>query len=365
MSVVWIFLDGVGLGVDDPAINPWAAVEDPTLIAVNGRAPSWPGAVWKPLDANLGVDGLPQSATGTTALLTGINAPEALGRHLSGFPPRELQAIIAEHSVHKQALACGLKPAFANAYNEAYFKRPPFMQSVTTHAVQAAGMPFRMLEDYRAGRAVFHDLTGEMIRSQGNSGKLQYPGAPPAKSVQAEKFRKRFERISQRAKLKGAPSTPPEAGSGSASDQPNTSEATSPAPGQSESLQDLVKREQLPIIGPEEAASRIAGLAAGHDLVLFEYIKTDLAGHAQDRMWAASVVNEVMTFLRALLDDLDPARDTLLIASDHGNSEDLNVRSHTRAPVPSVAVGPLASEILTPCRAITDLVPAVINALST
>ncbi|MCB2211648.1 hypothetical protein KQI52_05995 [bacterium] len=349
MSVVWVFLDGVGLGVDDPAINPWAAVEDPTLIAVNGRAPSWPGAVWKPLDANLGVDGLPQSATGTTALLTGINAPEVLGRHLSGFPPRELQEIIAEHSVHKQALARGLKPAFANAYNEAYFKRPPFMQSVTTHAVHAAGMPFRMLDDYRAGRAVFHDLTGEMIRSQGNSGKLQYPGAPPAKSEQAEKFRKRFERIHQRAKLKGAPTTPPDA-------NPPTAE-------QSESLPDLIKREQLPIIGPEEAARRIAGLAAGHDIVLFEYIKTDLAGHAQDRMWAASVVNEVMTFLRALLDDLDPERDTLLIASDHGNSEDLNVRSHTRAPVPSVAVGSLASQILTPSRAITDLVPAVLNAL--
>jgi 2,3-bisphosphoglycerate-independent phosphoglycerate mutase len=348
MAVVWVFLDGVGLGTDDPAVNPWSAVSDPTLIAVEGRDPSWPEAIWEPLDANLGVDGLPQSATGTTALFTGINAPAALGRHLSGFPPRELQAIIAEHSVHKQALDRGLRPTFANAYNEAYFKRPPFMQSVTTHAVRAAGIPFRMLDEYRGGLAVFHDLTGEMIRDQGNTGRLQYPGAPPENSVAADKFRERFARIHKRSQRKSSPSTPP----------------TTDANASSETLGDIVRRENLPVIGPEEAARRIARLATDHDLVVFEYIKTDLAGHAQDLVWAANVVSEVMRFLRALLHDLNPDKDTLLIASDHGNSEDLSVRTHTRAPVPSVAVGPLAGNILPGCTAITDLVPAVLDALT-
>ncbi len=363
MAVVWVFLDGVGLGVDDPTVNPWSAVADPTLIAVEGRDPSWPGALWKPLDANLGIDGLPQSATGTTALFTGINAPKILGRHLSGFPPRELQAVINEHSIHKQALDRGLRSTFANAYNEAYFKRPPFMQSVTTHAVRAAGIPFRMLDDYRAGRAVFHDLTGEMIRSQGNSGPLQYPGAPPAHSEQAEKFRERYARISQRAKRKGSPSTPPVAGNGLAEGDSLSTEATRSA-SPAETLADVVRRENLPVIGPEEAARRIAGLALDHDLVIFEYIKTDLAGHAQDLDWAANVIDEVMRFLRALLLGLDSDNDTLLIASDHGNSEDLSVRSHTRAPVPAVAVGPLAENILTGCTFITDLTPTVLDALS-
>jgi hypothetical protein len=365
MAVVWVFLDGVGLGVDDRTINPWAAVTDPTLIAVDGRGPSWPGAIWKPLDANLGVDGLPQSATGTTALFTGVNASAALGRHLSGFPPRELQAIIADHSVHKQALARGLRSTFANAYNEAYFKRPPFMQSVTTHAVRAAGIPFRMLDEYRNGQAVFHDLTGEMIRSQGNSEPLRYPGAPPAHSEQAEKFRERFARISQRAKRKGSPSTPPVAGSGSPMDQTvdqSSSQAASIEP--MDTLADVVRREHLDVIGPEEAARRIAGLTLDHDLVIFEYIKTDLAGHAQDLDWAGNVVDEVMRFLRALLHDLDTNRDTLLIASDHGNSEDLSIRSHTRAPIPAVAVGSMAGKILSECSSITDLTPAVLDALS-
>ena len=34
----------------------------------------------------LGIEGLPQSATGQTALFTGINAAQLLGRHLFGFP---------------------------------------------------------------------------------------------------------------------------------------------------------------------------------------------------------------------------------------------------------------------------------------
>lgn len=347
MGVVWIFLDGVGLGTDDPARNPWAAVSDPTLIAVDGRGPTWPGAVWKPIDACLGIDGLPQSATGTTALFTGVNAPAAIGRHLSGFPPRELQAIIRDQSIHRQALAPGLKSTFANAYNEAYFKRPPYMQSVSTHAVRAAGIPFRMLDDYRSARAVFHDLTGEMISAQGNDGPLRYPGSTPGASAPVLSFRKRFEKVHRRALKKGAPVPPPDSGNPDG-----------------ESFTDLVRREKLPIIGPAEAARRIAGLAREYDLVLFEYIKTDLAGHAQDRVWAAKVVREVMDFLRALLASLRADRDTLLIASDHGNSEDLTVRSHTRAPVPAVAVGPLAGEIIPRCDAITDLTPAILDALS-
>ncbi|GBE30015.1 putative mutase [bacterium BMS3Bbin04] len=104
--------------------------------------------------------------------------------------------------------------------------------------------------------------------------------------------------------------------------------------------------------------------ASDYDLVLFEYIKTDLAGHARDPVWASRVIAEVTRFLRTLLTQLDPERDTLLIASDHGNSEDLSVRTHTRAPVPAVAVGPLAEDILSGCTSITDLVPAILAAFS-
>jgi len=248
VSVVWVFLDGVGVGPDDPDINPWAAIDDPTLIAVEGRLPTWPGAVHVPLDASLGVKGLPQSATGTTALFTGVNAPAKLGRHLSGFPIPKLLDIIAEESVHKKALARGLKTTFANAFNEAYFKRPETRQSVTTHAVKAAGIPFRMMDDYRAGRAVFHDLTGELIRIQGNDDKL----VPPGESKQV--VFKRFVR-------------------------------------DSDTFADRMHEMDLEVIDPEEAGRRVGGLAADFDLVIFEYVKTDMAGHNQEQGWAKDVAD--------------------------------------------------------------------------
>ena len=276
----------------------------------------------KPIDASLGVSGLPQSATGTTAMLTGINAPEIIGRHLSGFPTPALQKIIHEHSVHRQAIQRGLKPTFANAYNEEYFKRPKLRESVTTHAVHAAedlGMRFRMMDDYRNGLAVFHDLTGELIRIQGNGDRLT---APTNKQVVFKRF------------------------------------ARDP-----KGFREMVAQWEIDVIDPVEAGHRIARLAPDHDLVLFEYVKTDMMGHDCDPGWAKDVVDEVMLFLRTLLGDLDTSRDTLLITSDHGNSEDITVKTHTLNPVPSVAVGPLAHPILDPSESIMDITPNLLNAL--
>ncbi len=336
MSVIWVFLDGVGLGVDDPAVNPWAGVQGPTLIAVEGREPSWPGALFRPLDARLGVEGLPQSATGTTALFTGVNAPFELGRHLSGFPNEALQRIILEHSVHKQALGRDIRTTFANAYNDAYFERPLNRQSVTTHAVRAAGLPFRMLDAYRDGRAVFHDLTGELIRAQGNSDRLLPPSLLKKELESSDEETDNPKRRIARKYL-----------------------------GSDDTFVSVMEKLELPVIGPEEAGRRIAALAADYDLVAFEYVKTDMAGHAQDPQWAASVAGEVMRFLTTILQHIDTEnRDTLLIASDHGNSEDLSVRSHTLNPVASTAVGVDAQAILGRAAAITDLAPAVLDVLA-
>ena len=44
------------------------------------------GGLVKPVDPKLGVKGIPQSATGQTSLLTGVNAQGVLGYHKSGYP---------------------------------------------------------------------------------------------------------------------------------------------------------------------------------------------------------------------------------------------------------------------------------------
>src|SRR5258706_15998521 len=102
MRVLFMFLDGVGLGVDDPIINPLARAHMPHLHRLLGgqkmlaaSAPyNGPRASLRAIDANLGVSGLPQSATGQAVLFTGINIPAAPGYHYGPKPHPETGALL-------------------------------------------------------------------------------------------------------------------------------------------------------------------------------------------------------------------------------------------------------------------------------
>src|SRR5215510_2349561 len=67
MATLLLFFDGVGIGNDEPETNPFAEAGARRLSVVAGRAPD-PEAAYRPLDATLGVAGLPQSATGQTTI---------------------------------------------------------------------------------------------------------------------------------------------------------------------------------------------------------------------------------------------------------------------------------------------------------
>ena len=92
--VLMIFLDGVGIGRKDSSVNPLVGAHLPALRKLLGgevpllgrRRWSGPRATLLPLDATLGVPGLPQSGTGQTALFTGMNAPKLIGKHFGPFP---------------------------------------------------------------------------------------------------------------------------------------------------------------------------------------------------------------------------------------------------------------------------------------
>lgn len=175
--VFLLFVDGVGLGPDDPAVNPLAAAHTPTLEGLLGRRLTRidqplhrDGALLVPLDATLGITGLPQSATGQAALLTGINAAQAAGRHVAAYPTAQLRALLAEHSLFTKVTALGRQVTLANAYTPEYFKAVEagkLRHAAITHSAISAGIPLRTVEDLRAGRAVFHDLTNARPRSWG------------------------------------------------------------------------------------------------------------------------------------------------------------------------------------------------------
>ncbi len=174
-----LFLDGVGLAPATPG-NPLARVPTPALASLLGgpltreRLGSGPGRLLAALDARLGVDGLPQSATGQTALFTGVNAPALLGRHSTGFVGPRLAETIERASLFVGARAGGHAATFANAYGRRYrqaLDRGRRRPAVTTLATLAAGLPLRGVAELVRGEAVawdverdrFAELAGEAV----------------------------------------------------------------------------------------------------------------------------------------------------------------------------------------------------------
>jgi len=168
-SLLLFFIDGLGIGTRGTH-NPLDGLDDAAPLAIfqNEVAEIPFDGIGAVTDARLGVEGRPQSASGQTTILTGINAPAAIGSHKQGFPNRALLDIIREHSIFLQLKNSGVESiTFANTYTKRFFERRPRWISATTAAVEAAGLRFNVVDDLRAGRAVYHDFTNAMLIERG------------------------------------------------------------------------------------------------------------------------------------------------------------------------------------------------------
>lgn len=183
--IILIFVDGLGIGERDSQKNPcthssltlfhhFIDESFPKSTDQNGKVVA--------LDATLGVPGLPQSATGQTALLTGINASQQIGKHLSGFPNKKLRQLLSEEGLFKQMTLCDKVPAFINTFRPPFFDYNPFeierFLSTTTLVNLYAGMPFFSLDDLRDERSIYHDLTNETLLEKG----FEVPKFTPAQA---------------------------------------------------------------------------------------------------------------------------------------------------------------------------------------
>ncbi|HEX8458928.1 MAG TPA: hypothetical protein VF656_16660 [Pyrinomonadaceae bacterium] len=165
-----IFVDGLGIGTRGEH-NPLARLGDtaaPLAVFADEDATLPHDGLLARTDACLGVQGRPQSASGQTTILTGINAPALLGYHKQGFPNEAMREIIREHSIFLQLKRARIEPnTFANAYTPRFFETRPRWVSATTVAVEAAGLPFRRLEDLQQGAAVYQDFTNALVIEAG------------------------------------------------------------------------------------------------------------------------------------------------------------------------------------------------------
>ena len=173
---ILLFLDGLGLGPAGPhnplgdaaAMPRWQSFWGQPLLA--GVHIQRPDQLLKPIDATLGVAGLPQSATGQTTLYTGHNAAKFRGQHQTGFANGSLRQLIEPYGLFRQVLARGGTATLANLYSPAYFEaiaQRRWRYSVCTLLNMTAGLPFRMQYEYEQGEAIFWDITGAIASSRG------------------------------------------------------------------------------------------------------------------------------------------------------------------------------------------------------
>jgi 2,3-bisphosphoglycerate-independent phosphoglycerate mutase len=177
MSVLLFFIDGLGIGVRGPA-NPFDGLEgaEPLAHFQGESLETIHDGIVIPTDASLGIEGRPQSASGQTTILTGVNAPLLLGYHKQGFPNAAMLEIIREHSIFLQLTRAGIEAVtFANTYTQRFFDERPRWISATTAAVEAAQLPFRKVADLKAGHAVYQDFTNQMLIERGEDVSLRTP----------------------------------------------------------------------------------------------------------------------------------------------------------------------------------------------
>lgn len=170
MSVLFIFIDGVGVGknhdVNPLATSAWSSFSYFTGskgLHENCNEVNQNEILYRPIDANLGIEGLPQSGTGQTTLFSGVNASKIAGKHYGPFPYTTTRYLLDEKSLFHKVLDLGLNPTFMNAYPEIFFERAKKRDSwtATTMMARSAGIELNRVEDLLAGKAI----TAEIIQN--------------------------------------------------------------------------------------------------------------------------------------------------------------------------------------------------------
>ena len=158
--MVFLFVDGVGIA-GPAADNPINAEVCPTLWRLFKMHA-------KPIDACLGVDGPPQSATGQATMFTGVNCAREMGRHCEGFPGLQLREIVQRDNLFLALRRAGRKVRFADAYlvDSAEELEQRRFKSVTTVMALTTPEVISTASDLMADRALMQDLTRETIQDR-------------------------------------------------------------------------------------------------------------------------------------------------------------------------------------------------------
>lgn len=120
MKTWFLFIDGLGIAPADSHSNPFSKCSGSFLYKlIYDKIPGW---TCHPVDACLGVEGLPQSGTGQIALLTGKNAAAHLGKHHGPYPHTSQREWLVSDSVISDCEKNGFSWDMLNVYPDRYFQ---------------------------------------------------------------------------------------------------------------------------------------------------------------------------------------------------------------------------------------------------
>lgn len=298
MGLIFIFIDGLGIGPEaseNPLDQSWNGFElfsGEKLTAESFRVDVNDYRVVKPIDANLGVDGLPQSGTGQTSLFSGENAARLLGRHHGPYPHTKIKPLLGTPSIFGKAKEMGFSCHFMNAYPDRFFEYAEKHNrwSCTTKMCIDNGIDLNREADVREDRAITAEIFQDIWQKRLNI--------------------------------------------------------------------------DLPDIDENTAAKRLISAADHYDLILYEYYLTDKAGHEKNAGNAEEALTRISKLLQALYTMVNQSKHTVLICSDHGNVENLSVKTHTRNLVPLMVYGKGAEKFKN-AESLTDVTPAILDWLNT
>jgi 2,3-bisphosphoglycerate-independent phosphoglycerate mutase len=290
MRFVLLFIDGLGLGYNDKTNNPCAlpGIKHLAYFQDSDQTTSSYSGIMMPADANLGIPGLPQSATGQTTIFTGVNCARLLGRHLQGYPNQALRDVMRDRCILKLIKEMGLRPAFINAYRPLFFKlnkKIKWHLSATTIANLSADLPFLSLDDIKQRKSIYHDFTNASLVKRG------------------------FD---------------------------------------------------VPRFTPEVAGQILGKISKQYTFILYEYFLTDRAGHSHKIEIAAMEIQKLDRFLSGFLKEVDLENTLVILTSDHGNIEDMSVKTHTRNPVMTILWGQGAEIIKERIHTLADITPSIL-----
>ena len=292
-----VFLDGVGIGKRDYQFNPFFKYGFNTFEQIFGEIPSLENTrlvneqkFLFPTDANLGVEGLPQSGTGQASIFCGFNAPKFAGKHYGPYPFTTTIPKLQKDSLLVYYKEKFNSSYFANAYPKVFFdyvNSGRSRLSVTTLTCRLSGIRLNTVTDVRKGNALTAEITNE--------------------------------RWNQRLGYK------------------------------------------LNVIKPKSAARRLLRISNNYKFTLYEYYLTDHLGHLRLSNEFEKLFSELDEFLFTLLNEVDSKRMTLIICSDHGNIEDLSIKTHTRNPSLTITAGKSAKQIAEEVTDISQIKNAIIK----